>query len=154
MMLKVAKLGIGLKTYGLPQVTQKYHLVSASHAHNMFLHVAAELGLAGLVALTLWLIFYLHAMIRMRSSLNSEFNQDLWLSGLGCFVVLMVGGVTHPMLGSESSLMLMTVLGLMFAGFRIDKKESAWILKDLYKISSSARTNLHREWHSIGDRPR
>lgn len=147
-------LGIGLKTYGLPQVTQKYHLVSASHAHNLFIHVAAELGLAGLVALTLWLIFYLHAVIRMRSSLNSEFNQGLWLSGLGCFVVLMVGGITHPMLGSESSLMLMTVLGLMFAGFRVDKKESAWILKHLYKIPSYARTNLHREWHSIGDRPR
>ena len=113
-------LGIGLKTYGLPQVTQKYHLASSSHAHNIFLNVAAELGVAGLTALTALLIFYLHSIITMRANLNSEFTHGLWLSGLGCFVILMVGGITHPMLGSESSLMLMTALGLTFAGLRTE----------------------------------
>ena len=133
-------LGIGLKTYGLPQVTHKYHLVSSSHAHNMFLNVAAELGLAGLVTLIVWLIFYFYAIIRMRVGMNSEINQGLWLGGLGCFVILLVGGITHPMLGSESSLMLMTVLGLMFAAFAIENKESHVFIGYLYKVSSQAKT--------------
>ena len=133
-------LGIGLKTYGLPQVTQKYQLESSSHAHNMFLNVAAELGLAGLIALTVWLIFYFKTILRMYPGMRSELNQGLWLGGLGCFVVLMVGGITHSMLGSESSLMLMTVLGLMFAGFRVESKESHLISRYLYKLAGCART--------------
>jgi len=133
-------LGIGLKTYGLPQVTQKYQLESSSHAHNMFLNVAAELGLTGLIALTVWLMFYFKTIVRMYPGMRSELNQGLWLGGLGCFVVLMVGGITHSMLGSESSLMLMTVLGLMFAGFRVESKESHLISRYLYKLAGCART--------------
>jgi hypothetical protein len=56
----------------------------------------------------------------MRAGTNSGMNHGLWLGGLGCYVLLLVGGMTHPMLGSESSMMLMTVLGLMFAGFKIE----------------------------------
>ncbi len=122
-------LGIGLKTYGLHQVTEKYHLASSTHAHNMFVNVFAELGVAGLGALGLWLIFYLHALFKMPSSMKSEFSQGLWLGGLGCFTVLLIGGMAHPMLGSESSLMLMTVLGMMFAGFGLEKQASYLIKK-------------------------
>ena len=127
-------LGIGLKTYGLPQVTQKYHLESSSHAHNMFVNVASELGLVGLVVLVVWLIFYFLALIRIYASMKSGFNQGLWLGGLGCLVILLIGGVAHPMLGSESSLMLMTVLGLMFAGFKIENQEACVETRHIPKI--------------------
>ncbi len=132
-------LGIGLKTYGLPQVTHKYHLVSASHAHNMFLNVAVETGLTGLVALIACLIFYFYAIIRMRIGMDSGMRQGLWLGGLGCLVVLLVGGITHPMLGSESSLMLMTVLGLMFAAFRIENGTSVEVAASLFKMPGGKR---------------
>jgi hypothetical protein len=68
-----------------------------------------------------------------------DFNESLWLGGLGCFIILLIGGVTHSMLGSESSLMLMTVLGLMFAGFRFENKESALISKYLYNVPGYAK---------------
>ncbi len=137
-------LGIGLKTYGLSQVKEKYHLNNSTHAHNMYLNVTAELGFVGLGVLVLWLAFYLHSILRMRIYMKLDFNESLWLGGLGCFIILLIGGVTHSMLGSESSLMLMTVLGLMFAGFHIENKESALILQYLYKIPGYAKNKeLH-----------
>jgi putative inorganic carbon (HCO3(-)) transporter len=137
-------LGIGLKTYSLPEVKHKYHLLSmASHAHNMFLQVAAETGVAGLLAVLTWLMFYLYAMMRMRPGMDSEFSQGLWLGGVGCFVILLVGGIAHPMLGSESSLMLMTALGVSFAGYRIENNGSQFILGQLYGIPMGGQVKRH-----------
>jgi putative inorganic carbon (HCO3(-)) transporter len=113
-------LGIGLKTYGLHQVAEKYHLTSASHAHNMFLNVATELGLVGLTTVVLGLVFYLKALLKMYPHVKSDLAQGLWFGGVGCFIILLVGGIMHPMLGSESSLTLMTILGLGFSGFRVE----------------------------------
>jgi FkbM family methyltransferase len=115
-------LGIGLKTYGYPAMKENYHLDQATNVHNLFLQVLVELGLAGLVALVLWLGVYLRSLFRIYPVMTSDFGRALWLGGLGCFVLLMIGGVAHSMLGSESSLMLMTVLGLMHAGFRVENK--------------------------------
>lgn len=127
-------LGIGLKTYGLPQAAQKYNLSHPSHAHNMFVNVAAELGFSGLAVLILWLAIYFRDIIRMRSQMRLDYSAGLWFGGLGCFVLLLVGGVAHSMLYSESSLTLMTVLGLMFAGYRIDNGECAIISRNLYRL--------------------
>ncbi len=141
--LEIAKdrplLGIGLKTYGLPQVGERYHLRNRTHAHNMFFNVLAELGIFGVIALISWLIIYFLSLIKMYTGIKLNFNQGLWLGGLGCFVVLLIGGIAHPMLGSESSLMLMTVLGLMFAGIRIENEKSGLITGHLHKIPGAAR---------------
>lgn len=117
-------LGIGLKTYGLSEVTRKYHLSSTSHAHNMFVNVAAELGIAGLIALVGWLIIYLQSLYALRGLVKTDLQKGLWLGAVGCFVILIIGGMTHPMLGSESSLILMMVLGIFFAWLRRDQAES------------------------------
>jgi putative inorganic carbon (HCO3(-)) transporter len=113
-------LGIGLRTYGYPAMKEKYHLTEATHAHNLFINVAAEVGLVGLASLILWLWIYAKSLHRMYPDMKSAEARALWLGGLGCFVALMVGGIVHPMIGAESSVTLMTVLGLMFAGFRIE----------------------------------
>ena len=113
-------LGIGLRTYGYPAMKEKYHLSQATHAHNLFINVAAEIGLVGLASLILWLWVYAKSLYRMFPEMQSGEARALWLGGLGCFVALMVGGIVHPMIGAESSVTLMTVLGLMFAGFRIE----------------------------------
>lgn len=113
-------LGIGLKTYGLEAAQGKHKMTSSAHGHNMFINVAAELGLLGLIALCLWMAFLLRTLLQIYPRMKTDFNQGLWLAGLGCFIILLIGGLAHPMLGSESSLTLMTVLGLMLAGYRIE----------------------------------
>jgi len=113
-------LGIGLKTYGLDKVEKKYHLSYPNHAHSMFINVASELGLLGVLALCLWLAYLFRTLFKIYKKMKSDLNQGLWLGGLGCFIILLVAGLADPMLGSESSLFLMTVLGLMMAGYRIE----------------------------------
>jgi O-antigen ligase len=115
-------LGIGLRTYGYPAMKEKYHLSQATHAHNLFINVAVEVGLVGLASLLLWLWVYARSLYKMYPVMRSDEARALWLGGLGCLVALMVGGTVHPMIGAESSLTLMTVLGLMFAGFRIEER--------------------------------
>ncbi len=82
-------------------------------AHNLYLNVAAEMGVVGVCALLGWLSAYGLMLWRYRSRLTSDLAKGLWFAGLGTYVTFLIGSLVEPMIGSEFSLLFMLITALM-----------------------------------------
>ena len=105
-------LGVGSKCfktireqYGVPEY--------AGQAHNLLIHVAAELSSIGVIALIAWLGAYLHFLIRVRQRLTNDLMRALWFAAMGSFLTILIGGVIDPTIGSEVSLIFLLITGLL-----------------------------------------
>jgi hypothetical protein len=108
--------------FSSPDLIAKFPVVArGENAHNNFLQVAAELGIAG-GFLFVWLI--VAALVtaarrpgKVEGDQSPRDSRDLWLhaprllliSGLAAFAVSMLGG--HPLLIAEPGLVFWTLLG-------------------------------------------
>ncbi len=106
-------LGIGPRCFGLEENKKKYNLPQdATHGHNILLNVWAEMGTMGLLSLLLWLSYYIYNTIKLRPLGSSGLAHGLWFAAIGIFVTLIIGGMTHPILGGEGSTIFMTITAL------------------------------------------
>jgi O-antigen ligase len=96
----------------------------ARQAHNLYLNVAAEMGVAGVGTLLAWLGAYGRMLSSFRSRLTSDLARALWFAGLGTYITFLIGSLVEPMIGSEFSLLFMLITALMVAtveGFARDE---------------------------------
>lgn len=102
--------GNGLFTFGyhLPRFGSMPPLTPHSHAHNAALHVAAELGLPGLIALTVTLAIIV-IMIRRNWALLTGADRTL-LAGI---VAAAVGFATHHLLDMTMMFPVIALIGLV-----------------------------------------
>lgn len=107
--------GVGPKCFARAREKNNFAL-SYEHAHNLVVHTACEMGMVGLVALFLWIIFYIYFIATYRKKVQNHLFVGLWFGGLGYIVVLALGGVTEPTIGGEHSQLFMAIAGLMEVG--------------------------------------
>jgi O-antigen ligase len=114
-------LGLGHKCF--KPNSHKYRVPdNHGQGHNIFFHVAAELGSIGLAGLLTWLGAYIHFLYRMRKTLRSNLAKALWFAALGCFLTILIGGLIDSILGSEVSLFFMIISGLLIVIQRENQK--------------------------------
>jgi O-antigen ligase len=107
-------LGIGPRTYHLEENCLKYSLprdIRSSDAHNIFLNIASEHGLLGLLAFLVFLGAYLHLLYKTRN-IQAEISVALWYACFGNLIHLFLIGTVHSVLATESAMFFMAILGL------------------------------------------
>lgn len=110
---------------------KKYNVLpEAGQAHNMFLNVAAEMGIMGVIALLVWLGMYTYFLFKSRKDINNDMALSLWYGALGGLIAILIGGMTESFMGAEISLLIMTILALWYSS--LQGKEGQ--LKDLRKV--------------------
>ncbi len=115
-------LGVGVRSFGLEEHKKRYQIPPyGTHGHNLLVNTAAEMGIVGVAAVTGWLAAYGYALAGLRRRIESAWGHALWLASLGCGISFLIGGIMHPMLGTETSLILTTILGLMLAMSKIEE---------------------------------
>jgi putative inorganic carbon (HCO3(-)) transporter len=93
--------GVGMGLYGrtadLLYPFFSYAPGTSTHAHNLFLQIAVDLGVPGLIA---WLaIWILMLMMALRLYRHGRARQDSWVCGLGAgFLCSQIALVSHGML--------------------------------------------------------
>lgn len=102
--------GHGLYTFGenLARMQSQPPAQPHSHAHNMVLHIAAELGIPGLIALAITVVIVIRTLSRHWSQLE-ETSDRLLLAG--CIAALAGFGTTH-LFDMPSMMPLVAVVGL------------------------------------------
>ncbi|MCL4460499.1 MAG: O-antigen ligase family protein [Nitrospirae bacterium] len=104
-------LGVGPDNFHMSNIHALYHLPDyAAHGHNLFFNLLGEYGSLGVAAFVLWIAVWIRSVgtgIRENRLGNSHVAL---LSGV--LVLLLVGGITHPMWGGSTSLMLMLAMVL------------------------------------------
>lgn len=125
-------LGVGPKCFQtdwdweLDEKRQKYGIPwEHGQAHNMFLNVAAEMGIMGVIALVIWLACYIYFLFRSKKVIKDELTLSLWYGALGGWIALIVGGMMDSYIGSEVSILIMLILALLYSGCQLDKKQNA-----------------------------
>lgn len=104
-------LGIGPNNFHMANVHALYHLPEyATHGHNIFFNILGEYGTLGVTVFFLWVLQW------VRSTAAGIRTGDLQkshgaLTG-GVLTILLVCGVSHPMWGGSTSLMLMLAMAL------------------------------------------
>jgi O-antigen ligase len=108
-------LGVGHKCFKptKEKYNDRYKVADwAGQAHSLPLHVAAELGLLGVIALFAWLgasVYYLKA----RNHFKSVLARILRFAGLGSLVAILLGGLANIVIGAEVSLLFLMIMGLL-----------------------------------------
>lgn len=107
-------LGIGPRTYHLEGNCLKYNLprdIRSSDAHNVFLNIASERGLLGLLSFLIFLGSYLHLLYKTRNR-QAGISTALWYACLGNLIHFLLIGTVHSVLVTESAMLFMAILGL------------------------------------------
>ena len=113
-------LGVGPGNY--PAVYDRYYISgwaeALGHAHNYYLNMAAEAGLAGLIVLLLFLCFAFRAILRLVSQADrpvglTRFNRALAVGLLGSFVVFCTHNLFDNLLVHGVSIQIGVLLGLV-----------------------------------------
>lgn len=107
-------LGIGPRTYHLEENCSRYNLprdITSSDAHNVFLNIASERGLIGLLSFLVFLWSYSHLLYRTRNR-QSGISTALWYACLGDLIHLFLIGALHSVLATESAMFFIATLGL------------------------------------------
>jgi O-antigen ligase len=105
-------LGVGPKCFKLSG--EKYNVPQEfGQAHNLFVHVAAELGSLGLLALLALIGAYAHFLVTVRRRLGCDLARALWWAAVGCFLVILGGGIIDPLLSHQVALLFATLTGLL-----------------------------------------
>lgn len=96
--------------YGIPKgVTQ---------AHNQWLHVAAEMGTLGLLAMAAWVVAVSVWLITRRREFAEGVLGAAWAGAAGALVTALIATVTEPAIGYEHALLLMGLLGVVMGAER------------------------------------
>ncbi len=99
---------------------KKYNVLpEAGQAHNMFLNVAAETGIMGIIALLAWLGTYAYHLFKSRKDINNDLALSLWYGALGGWIAILIGGMTESFIGAEISLLIMTILALFHSSLQV-----------------------------------
>ena len=105
-------LGVGPKCFKANR--QKYNVPeNIGQAHNLLIHVSAELGGLGLIALLCFMGAYAQFLARVRRRVTSDLTRALWLASLGSFLVVLIGGIIDPLFGHQVALFFSTLTGLL-----------------------------------------
>ncbi len=83
------------------------------HAHNLWVHTAAEMGSVGLLALLGWVAAVAVFLWRLRGLQGDPWVRALWFGTAGAFGAMMIAGVTSSAIGYKYSLLLNAELALL-----------------------------------------
>lgn|GEM_PF-2333144 len=114
-------LGVGPRNFDLAMRGKDGH--GASHAHNLFVNIGAEMGLVGLAAVLLWLLCYIYTWFKSKSILVTDLDKALWLSTLGAFITIVISGLATTTLHTEGAIAFVSVIGLMLVSLKIKRRE-------------------------------
>lgn len=135
MLMEHPFLGIGWGAYPLMYPAYDFFINNSSttiyHAHNMFLHIGAELGFLGLGAfMWLWV-----SVLRMTLVLNRQCNCDISGIALGlvaAFIGLIINGLTdYIMFNTQMSLLFWIITGLTVDISTFAEPSKRWDLETL-----------------------
>ena len=98
--------------FSSPELIAKFPVAVHENAHNNFIQIAAELGLAGGLAFT-WLI--IAGLVRVAGPGGAS---HLAAAGIGAFVLTLLGG--HPLLVAEPAFVFWTTFGAMAGTMAMD----------------------------------
>lgn len=114
-------LGVGTRNFDFTMVGE-VDKRGPSHAHNVFLNIAAEMGLLGLTAFLLWLLSYIYTWAKLKAKLVSDMDRSLWLAALGAFVTIVISGLATTSLHTEGAIAFTSVIGLMLSSLSLKLK--------------------------------
>jgi O-antigen ligase len=104
-------LGVGPDNFQMPNIHALYRLpVYASHGHNLFFNLLGEYGSLGVIMFVLWIAMWIRTVFAGVRQNRLEKSHAALMAGV--LVLLLVGGVAHPMWGGSTSLMLMFAMVL------------------------------------------
>lgn len=107
-------LGIGWGAYGLVYPEYDFFVQDAGtkifHAHNMYLHIAAEIGIPGLLVFLAILWGHAHRALNLAISTSDRWAAGLMLGALAAIVGIAVGGFTDYVLFNIQMSMLFWLL--------------------------------------------
>lgn len=115
-------LGVGPRNFDL--VMRGKSGYGASHAHNLFVNIGAEMGLVGFLTFLLWLFCYIHTWFKSRSILLGGFDRALWIGTLGAFIAVVISGLGTTTLHTEGAIAFVSVMGLMLAFLKTKRRET------------------------------
>jgi putative inorganic carbon (HCO3(-)) transporter len=97
------------------------------HAHNLFLQVAVDLGIPGLIAFTALLAVVLSAALRAARTWVGERDLALQAAGLGAGMaaVLVHGLVDAAVWGTKPAIILWAIMGLTMAHAAVIRQKTA-----------------------------
>ena len=123
-------LGVGPDNFHMPNIHAIYHLPDyASHGHNLFFNLLGEYGSLGVAAFVLWIIVWGWVVLAgVRAKRLGRTHAALCA---GVLILLLVGGITHPMWGGSTSLILMLSMVLSLGPLYVETAEgsgsSSWL---------------------------
>lgn len=85
------------------------------HAHNLFLTQLIEQGIAGLLAMTFFLLLVLKEIITAWRKQTSHPIGWAWYGGIGGLSIPVIAGLFNTPLYKEHAILAMVVIGMMFA---------------------------------------
>lgn len=123
-------LGVGVNTYCLNIDKYKIrdgsiYVGNAGYAHNIYLHLPAEIGIFGLIAF-LWLIFSLFKYgLASYKTINNDFLKATVLGLMGGILAFLINGFTETVLYYPKVVVLFWYeVGLLLGIIRLNKKTS------------------------------
>ena len=84
-----------------------------SQAHNIWLHVAAEMGTLGVVTMAAWVVATCRWLVRHRRRFGDGPLGAAWAGAVGALAATLVAGVTEPAIGYEHAMLLMGLFGIV-----------------------------------------
>ena len=104
-------LGIGPNNFHMANVHALYHLPEyATHGHNIFFNILGEYGTLGVTVFFFWILQWVRTISAgIRTGVLQKSHGAL--TG-GVLTLLLVCGISHPMWGGSTSLMLMLAMAL------------------------------------------
>ncbi|MDR3565329.1 MAG: O-antigen ligase family protein [Negativicutes bacterium] len=107
-------LGIGWGAYWMVYPEYDFFVLNANtkilHAHNMYLHIAAEIGLPGFLTFLGILCGHAYSAYRLAARATDRWSAGLMLGVVGAMVSIAVGGLTDYVLFSIQMSMLFWLL--------------------------------------------
>jgi len=104
-------LGVGPNNFHMANVHALYHLPEyASHGHNIFFNLLGEYGTLGVTVFFLWVLQWVRLIAAGIRTGDLQKSHGA-LTG-GVLTILLVCGISHPMWGGSTSLMLMLAMAL------------------------------------------
>ena len=91
------------------------------HAHNIFLHYAAELGLTGLAIFLLFFLCTLYYALKSTLKIHDKNMQALARGLCGVFIAVLLGGLTdHTLFSSQMMSVFLVLSGLSYCVYKND----------------------------------